>query len=212
MKVKRLHESSVITDDTLAQWYCEYYGIELWKDIPELEGYYQASTLGRIRSVNHNRLVNVFNKAVITREVKGRVLSIKSKNNKGYYQFSVTVGGKRITMFVHLAIANTWVPNPNNLPCVNHKDEDKTNNCVWNLEWCTYQYNNTYGTSVKRSSLKKSKPVLQYTKDGVFVKEWVSVSEASKVLNISLQSISKVCKKVKYCNTAGGFKWNYKSN
>ena len=209
--MKKLYEDGEITIDMLAQWYCEYNGLEFWKDIPGLEGYYQASNLGRVRSVTHDRVVNVFNKAVVTKKVKGRVLSIKGKNNKGYYVFNITVDGKRKTLMLHRVIANTWLPNPNNLPCVNHKDEDTNNSCVFNLEWCDVSYNNAYGTAVKRAAIKRSKPVIQCTKEGAFVKEWESVTQASEELNISANSICAVCKNKKSYLTAGGFKWNYKS-
>ena len=79
-----------------------------------------------------------------------------------------------------MLFAEAFIANTDSLPCVNHKEESKQNNVVSNLEWCSAQYNNTYGTRIERVALKKKKPVLQYTLDGAFVREWASAKQAER--------------------------------
>ena len=92
---------------------------------------------------------------------------------------------------------------------INHKDENKTNNCLENLEWCTGQYNKNYGTRNKRIAEKLSKKVLQYSKDGVFIREYNSIVEAAKAIGIEQNNsnLSKACNgKQKTCK---GYVWKY---
>lgn len=113
------------------------------------------------------------------------------------------------TINVHRLIAETFIPNPENLPCVNHIDEDKTNNNVDNLEWVTYKENINYGTHNERAAKNKigkmptSKPVAQYDKEGNLINTYNSMLAASRALNLDRGSISKACHgKLKTC---GGF-------
>ena len=98
---------------------------EIWKNIPEYVGIYEISNLGNIRSVYNN------NKPLKLSIGKNKYVTVSLYKNKI---------GK--TFNVHRLVAQVFIPNPNNLPCVNHKDENRSNNCVDNLEWCTYLYNN----------------------------------------------------------------------
>ena len=110
---------------------------EIWKDIKDYEGLYQVSNLGRIKS-----LVcwagNKYSKKYIKKE---KILKFKPKKN-GY--FVVTLRHKNIIKYktIHRIVAETFLPNPNNYPVVNHIDGNKINNNVSNLEWCTYKHNN----------------------------------------------------------------------
>lgn len=116
---------------------------EEWRDIKGYEGLYQVSNLGRVRSLpreyvtSHNR----------HRKVKGKILKTYVGKN-GYVYFNTV---RHQLLSVHRLVAEAFIFNPDNLPCVNHKDEDKTNNQVDNLEWCTYQYNLTYNGVHERS-------------------------------------------------------------
>ena len=105
---------------------------EQWKIIEEYP-LYMASNLGRIKNIQTNHIL------------------AGGLDKDGYRQVTLQTGGKPVCRRVCRLIATTFIPNPNNLPCVNHKDEIKTNDCDWNLEWCTYKYNNIYGSRLNSS-------------------------------------------------------------
>ena len=149
--------------------------IEIWKDYKDYEGLYQASNLGRMRSLDRW----VKSKSGSVRLCKGKILKLCT-DKYGYLNVSLHKNNKVKTYLVHRIIAETFLPNTDNLPCVNHKDENPLNNVVSNLEWCTYSYNNSYGNRNNRIALSKSKPVLQYTLDGQFIKEWHSTMECGR--------------------------------
>lgn len=108
--------------------------IEEWKPIKEFEGLYEVSNFGQVRNN------------------KGQILkpAIKKGHATNYKVVSLFKDGKGHTKTIHRLVAEAFIPNPNNLPCVNHKDEDGTNNFPNNLEWCTKQYNTNYGTAQER--------------------------------------------------------------
>ena len=119
---------------------------EIWKPVKDYEESYEVSNYGNVRSVDRMvKCLNGFEKR------KGKVLK-QSKNSSGYYVVNLS----RKSKLVHRLVAEAFIPNPNNLPIINHKDENPSNNNVDNLEWCTYRYNNMYGDgSVKRTETKK---------------------------------------------------------
>lgn len=119
---------------------------EIWKDIKEFEGYYQVSNLGRVRSVDRIVYDTVRNRY---RLLKGKVL-IQRDNGHGYLGVMFCKEHIIYNKYVHRLVAEAFLPNPDNLPSVNHKDENKANNRVDNLEWCTFYYNNEYGTRKER--------------------------------------------------------------
>lgn len=155
---------------------------EVWKDVVGYEGLYQVSNLGRVKSLD--KVISTRNGySSFEKSIKGRVL--KQVLVMGYLKVHLVNIGKGKSIPVHRFVAMAFISNKNNYPQVNHKDEDKTNNIVDNLEWCTALYNNNYGTRNERISKnqnndRKNKPILQFTSDGKFVKEWVSITEASK--------------------------------
>ena len=106
---------------------------EIWKNIEGYEGKYQVSNFGQVKSM-------------IGQE---KVLHPK-KHRNGHLQIGLHKDKKRKTMYIHRLVAQAFIPNPDNLPCVNHKDENPNNNNVDNLEWCTQKYNCNYGTRVDR--------------------------------------------------------------
>ena len=132
---------------------------EIWKDIPNYEGLYQASNLGNVRSLD--KIVNAGNqfgcKFKITK--KGKVLK-QHINKYGYKRVTLIVDNKAKNFQSHRLIAQTFIPNPNNLPQVNHKDENKLNNKVENLEWCDSCYNINYGNRNKLVAEKLKKYML----------------------------------------------------
>lgn len=139
--------------------------------------------------------------------------------NNGHFTYGYTTSrGYKTVVYkykhylVHRLVAECFIPNPDNLPYINHKDENKTNNNVNNLEWCTPEYNVNYGTSITRRIEKqknnvRSKPVLQYTLEGELVKEWPSIKECGRN-GFNTGNVCRCCKgKTK---THKGYKWIYK--
>ena len=118
-------------------------------------------------------------------------------------------------LMIHRLVAKAFVPNPHNLPQVNHKDENKDNNNADNLEWCTATYNLNYGTHnemVSKSNInnpKISRKVLQFDLDGRFLKEWESTMEIQRQLGFPSTHISACCLGKKYHKTSGGYIWRY---
>lgn len=193
--------------------------IEIWKDIEGYEGLYQVSNMGRVKSFPRNT-------------TKGKILKPK-KNCKGYLCLNLYKDGKRKSLKVHRLVALTFILNPENLPYVKHKNEIKTDNRVENLEFCTIERYNWYSTRIDRiieahkgkqlseetkrklseankgkPNYKNRKPILQYTKDNVFIREWESIISINLELNINIASICLCCQgKLKTC---GGYIWKYK--
>lgn len=117
---------------------------EYWKDIKDYEGLYQISNLGRVKSLS--RYVYTSNpKFKGYRCTKEKILK-SGKTKKGYLIVVLRKNNKSKSMYVHRLVATAFIYNPNNLPEVNHKDENPLNNNVTNLEWCTHKYNGNYGT------------------------------------------------------------------
>lgn len=137
--------------------------------------------------------------------VKNKITNkiLKPVKGKGGYYHVTLCYGKKEDCLVHRLVAIAFIKNPNNLPCVNHKDENKENNCVDNLEWCDHKYNLNYG---KMKQIRNTQ-IIQKDKEGKFVKVWNSMKEASERLNIKYQGISRVCRKQR--KTCGGYIWEY---
>ena len=110
---------------------------EIWRPIEGYEGLYEVSNLGRVRSLDRYDSRNQFR--------KGRIMK-QNNDGRDYMSIQLCLNGKLKKYFVHRLVAEAFLPNPDNLPQVNHKDEDKSNNRVDNLEWCTAKYNLSYGT------------------------------------------------------------------
>ena len=113
--------------------------IEEWRPVVRYEGLYEVSNTGQVRSLDR----------FYYRLHKGKVLS-PTKDRYGYLTVTLNCNGKSKTIKIHRLVAQAFLPNPDNLPQVNHKDEDKTNNNVTNLEWCTAKYNVNFGTRQER--------------------------------------------------------------
>ena len=175
---------------------------EEWRDVVGYEGLYQVSDQGHVKSLE--RKVRHWRGG--ERIQKERILK-PSNDRGGYLLVSLCDGEKRKTYTVHRLVCQAFHENPENKPCVNHIDENKTNNCASNLEWCTYAENNTHGTRIARVAKACSKPVGQYTLDGELVKIWQSPCEAGKQIGLSDSHVSKVANgKLKQ---AYGFIWRY---
>lgn len=171
---------------------------EEWRDISGYEGLYQVSNLGRVKTLANNK------------SRKEKILK-PQKDKYGYFFATLHRDGKRKMLKLHRLVANAFIPNQDNLPQVNHKDEIKTNNCVSNLEWCTNRYNINYGTRSKKVS-----KILTNRKDHskrVFCVEtgiiFPSINEAERITGIAHQNITSCCKGKKKHRTAGGYHWKY---
>ena len=163
---------------------------EIWKDIEGYEGLYQVSNLGRVKSLRRNI-----------------ILKNKIESN-GYERVVLSTNNNPKDYSVHRLVAIAFIPNPNNYPIVNHKDENRTNNCVDNLEWCTQKYNVNYGTGIAKRARSQSKKVLQLKPDGTFVKEWESTMAVQRNLGFGQSHIVAVCNGKR--RIAYGYLWKYK--
>ena len=160
---------------------------EIWKDVPGYEGLYLVSNKGRVFS-------HRCGKCLTQHMDRGGYLRVPLVSNKQHRLWAV-----------HRLVALTFIPNPENLPEVNHRDENKTNNCCENLEWCTRKYNAHYGTALRRMAATNSKPVEQM-KDGEIVKRWESMAAAS-VDGFDSGNISKCC--TGKSRTYKGYEWRF---
>lgn len=169
---------------------------EVWKDVKGYEGHYQVSNLGNARSLDRE----VLNQGVV-QPIKGRILKAGIRN--GYKSVVFSLNGKVKNHSMHRLVAEAFIDNEYNLPVVNHIDENKLNNAVNNLEWCTQREN------ILKSSKQTCKPreVAQYTLDGALVKIWHSASRASKDTPFDDSLIRKCCTGER--NKHKGYKWAY---
>ena len=182
---------------------------EVWKDIIGYEGLYQVSNFGNVRSLNYNG-------------TKGNIRILTPLHNYGYLCVHLSKDGFTKTVRIHRLVLEAFIPNPDNLPVINHKDENKTNNFVWvnedgsidpeksNLEWCTIDYNNKYNDRSKKACQKtnaqKQKQVKQMTLDGQLITIWPSTREAERN-GFSSDCIGRCC--LGKQQTHRGYLWAY---
>ena len=171
-----------------------------WIPVKGYEGLYEVSgILGKVRSLNYNGTGRV---KILTGGFDG----------KGYVRIDLSKNGKRRTFKEHRIVAEHFRPNPLNLPCVNHLNENKTDNRASNLSWTTYEENNNYGTHNERvaESLingKLSKTVQQFTLNGEFVREWPSTGECERN-GFSRSHVADCCRGERKSHK--GYIWKFK--
>ena len=163
---------------------------EIWKDVPGYSGLYQVSNLGRVMSYRNQY-------------GHGPRIIHGEKTKSGYIQ--VKLNKERFK--VHRLVAMAFIPNPDGLPQINHKNEIKTDNRPDNLEWCDSKYNNNYGLRTQKASVSLSKPVKQLSRDGVLIRVFYGIHEAGRETNIDYRNIYRVLAGQR--KTAGGYKWEY---
>ena len=196
--------------------------MEEWRDVKGFEGIYQVSSEGRVRSLDRIDNSGHFR--------KGFIKSL-TKKKTGYLVTALYNDNKYTHIGVHRLVAQAFIPNPNNYPIVKHKDENKQNNMIWvnedgsidynksNLEWCTIDYNNNYGTRTERAAKKNSevqkgkerpnryKKVAKCDNKGNIIITYNSIKEAAKSIDKPSSYISTcLIGKTKTCN---GFIWKY---
>ena len=176
---------------------------EVWRPVKGFEGVYEVSSLGRVKS-----LARVIHRGSSDYSTRDRILTASLKN--GYPFVSLTNGRRTRPEYVHRLVAEAFIPNTLGFPCVNHKDETRTNNSVENLEWCTREYNLKFGTARKRQSetlRNKSRRVTARDKSGRLVSIFRSPTDASESTGIDRSSIDKALHG--HRPSAGGLVWSY---
>lgn len=196
---------------------------EIWKDIDGYEGLYQVSNLGNVKSLNYR-------KQNYSKNLTPKV------NNCGRLWVELRKNGSRKQILIHRLVAIAFIPNENNFPQINHKDENTMNNVVENLEWCDAEYNSNYSWKRHPEWKKKSVPkniirgedwkrvhkshpggwkngpkdrrkIFQCSLNGEVLNEWNSISEVSRINNWNYSSIKRCCDGER--KSAYGFKWQY---
>ena len=214
-------KSAEVGDRILKVTFCFILMEEIWKDVVGYEGLYQVSNLGRVKSLR------------VKRHADG-IMTTKIRKN-GYAFIFLHINNKRIWKSVHRLVAQAFIPNPDNKPQIDHIDGNPSNNIVTNLRWATGKENMNNPITLKRMSFsmggernpfygkkhteetkkhlsEKAKerggiPVVQYTKDGLFIKVWEHATFAGKTLGISSSSISACCLGKR--KSIGGYTWKY---
>lgn len=182
---------------------------EVWKPVVGWEGLYEVSNTGRVRSLDRQ---GVNEKGHGKRN--GKVLA-PNYTKFGYIRVGLSINGKKTSYMVHRLVAEAFIPNPENLPFINHKDEIRNNNNAENLEWCTRLYNMRYGNcreKIRASHInnpKLSKQVVKCDLKGNPIQIYPSMAEAARKNGLSQGRISNCCLKRKKCVTHGGFKWKF---
>lgn len=171
--------------------------MEIWKDIKGYEGIYRISNTGKVLSLHYmggNKL----------KELKPK------KHKKGYLWVLLRNNGKEGHYLIHRLVAEAFIENPNNYPCVNHKDENPQNNNVSNLEWCTHIYNVHYSMDKhpeRINSRGNKKRIRQFSLKGEFICEFESSCAVEREKGYKAKNIRRCCNHIR--KTAYGYKWEY---
>ena len=157
---------------------------EIWKQYNEC---YEISNTGKLRNIKTKRELKPF------------------INNNGYYEYVMHIKNKTKHVRLHRAVAEHFIENPNNYPIINHKDHNKLNNNVDNLEWCTYKYNNNY--EPKKTSFPKKVKIDQYDLNMNYIKTFNSMKEVETEFNVSRTTVRYCCLGIN--KTCRGYIWRY---
>lgn len=156
---------------------------EEWRDVEGYEGFYQVSNLGRARSLDR-----YINNGKFERLIKGRLMKF-FYDKDGYAKVSLCKNNSNKNPFVHRLVSKAFIPNPNNYPCINHKNEVKSDNRVENLEWCTHQYNTTYGGGIRRRI--ENTDFKKRTQNTDYAKRSANTNYAKRTANTDWDSLCK---------------------
>ena len=153
------------------------------KDVVGYEGLYAVTSCGKVWSYKNKKFLKPLT------------------DINGYLYVNLFKDGKMKHYKVHRLVAEAYLPNPNNLPQINHRDENKANNCLQNLEWCDAKYNSNYGT--RNDKIKK--PILQFSLEGEFIREWPSATDVGLKVQSHICDCAKGNRKSAY-----GYIWKFK--
>lgn len=190
---------------------------EQWRDVAGYDGYYQVSSCGRIKSVERYVQDRFGMKAPY--RIPEKILKPKRAHD-GYLFVHLSKDGHAQPLRIHRLVAEAFIPNPNRLPTVNHKNEDKSDNRVENLEWCTPAYNNKYGTRTQRSQMnqKHRRNVRMLSLDGEMLRifptclsaaRYITGEPAGKSLRVRVtdNNIRRACRLQRH--KAYGYRWEF---
>lgn len=164
---------------------------EIWKPIKQMKGKYLISNLGQVKNAKNDNIVKPF------------------INNSGYYEVVFSVGNKRLHFRVHRLVADAFLPNPYNLPIINHKDRNRLNNKLDNLQWCSYKYNNNYNVA-RRARNGYTTRIEQYDLNMNYIRTYNRMKDVENKFNVSRTAIRFCCLgKNKTCR---GYIWRYADN
>lgn len=178
------------------QYFLYIIGMEEWRDIKGYEGLYQISNYGRVKSLGRNT-------------TKGKIRKLQVSGN-GYLSVTLSKNGVVKRYAVHRLVAESFIPNPHNLPQINHRNEVTTDNFVENLEWCDATYNNNYGKHRSSISKARRKWVIQKDLNNNIVGIYDSPITAAKMTDTCYSSIVGVCNGRHH--TAGNYIWKYEKD
>lgn len=170
--------------------------IEEWRDIEGYEGKYQVSSLGRVKSLNYNN----------TMEEK----ILKQGKCDGYLKVVLCKNNKIKRFFVHRLVACAFIDNKDNKPQIDHINAIKDDNRAGNLRWVTNKENSNNPISISKhygANNYKARKVLQFTKEGLFIREWGCTMDIKRDLGFSQSNISSCC--LGKLKTSHGFIWQY---
>lgn len=180
---------------------------EVWKPVVGYEGLYEVSNIGRVRSLGFP--MRCHNMKFVRR---GKILSL-SLSEFGYLRAKLCKDGLQKKYMVHRLVSEAFIPNPNNYPFVNHKNEIRHDNRVENLEWCTRLYNMRFGNCINKirethiNNKKLSKKCAKCDLDGTILEMYPSQAEAARKNKLCQGRISSCCMGKAKCKTHGGYKW-----
>ena len=149
--------------------------LETWRAVPGYEGYYEVSNMGDVRSIDRH----IVDKRGLNYCIKGKLLS-KCNTSQGYLVVVLSKNGKSKTISIHRLVATAFLPNPKNLYAVNHKDGNKKNNCITNLEWCTLEYNNIHAMM---NGLAPATHIVAINQVSGFISEFLSAKQFEIITN-----------------------------
>lgn len=170
-----------------------------------MNGSYQVSNLGRVKSLD--KVVCQKNKSKNMQYVKyrGKILKLQKQKN-GYLTVDLHDNGSFKRKTIHSLVAENFLKNDRNLKYINHKDNNKENNRVENLEWCTQSYNIKYAYNFGKKKPPHMKSINQI-KNGIILNTYISITDAERKTGIKSSNISKCCRNIR--KYAGGYQWKY---